>query len=245
METMLDGARIAARLREESAHLLANLPAARLCAGDAERALDGIARAAYETLRTAANLSAYAALCTAPPPARPFCLSGLAESFIHGAAAVCRRTEFCFSSCAQPLWAAGDAELFVLCLGNLVLNAALYGGERPAVTVRCSARGGMAAASVCDNGDGLPRTGARAALFEPWSGGAPGEGLGLGLAIAHRYAVHYGGLLAAEERRGIGSRLLLCLPQAAPQGAFVRPDYAADRTSALYVQLAPVCDLPL
>ena len=35
--------------------------------GGGEATLDGIARAAYRTLRTAENLAAHAALCTAPP----------------------------------------------------------------------------------------------------------------------------------------------------------------------------------
>mgnify|MGYP000497256242 CR=1 FL=1 len=51
--------------------LLALLPAARRAAaggpGGGEATLDGIARAAYRTLRTAENLAAHAALCTAPP----------------------------------------------------------------------------------------------------------------------------------------------------------------------------------
>ena len=64
-----DGALLAAHLREETAELLALLPAARRAAaggpGSGEAALDGIARAAYRTLRTAENLAAHAALGTA------------------------------------------------------------------------------------------------------------------------------------------------------------------------------------
>ena len=66
-----NSALLAAHLREDTADLLALLPAARRAAaggpGGGEATLDGIARAAYRTLRTAENLAAHAALCTAPP----------------------------------------------------------------------------------------------------------------------------------------------------------------------------------
>jgi|GEM_PF-4188410 len=68
-----NSALLAAHLREDTADLLALLPAARRAAaggpGGGEATLDGIARAAYRTLRTAENLAAHAALCTAPPAA--------------------------------------------------------------------------------------------------------------------------------------------------------------------------------
>ena len=64
-----NSALLAAHLREDTADLLALLPAARRAAaggpGGGEATLDGIARAAYRTLRTAENLAAHAALCTA------------------------------------------------------------------------------------------------------------------------------------------------------------------------------------
>ena len=57
---------------------LALLPAACRAAaggpGGGEATLDGIARAAYRTLRTAENLAAHAALCTAPPHPQPVSL---------------------------------------------------------------------------------------------------------------------------------------------------------------------------
>ena len=66
-----NSALLAAHLREDTADLLALLPAARRAAaggpGGGEATLDGIARASYRTLRTAENLAAHAALCTAPP----------------------------------------------------------------------------------------------------------------------------------------------------------------------------------
>ena len=114
-----NSALLAAHLREDTADLLALLPAARRAAaggpGGGEATLDGIARAAYRTLRTAENLAAHAALCTAPPHPQPVCVTALAglrqrrggcvpqrgvrarmasgASVGHGrCAAVCRRT---------------------------------------------------------------------------------------------------------------------------------------------------------
>ncbi len=92
---------------------------------------------------------------------------------------------------------------------------------------------------------------------------------GLGLAVVRQYAAAFGGQLLTESAPGCGARFTLCLPLCAPGGAIpahavnakrmqgtagplstrktppLPPDYIADRFSPLYVQLAPVCDLPL
>ena len=85
-----NSALLAAHLREDTADLLALLPAARRAAaggpGGGEATLDGIARAAYRTLRTAENLAAHAALCTAPPHPQPVCVTALAAAYVSGAA---------------------------------------------------------------------------------------------------------------------------------------------------------------
>ena len=87
-----NSALLAAHLREDTADLLALLPAARRAAaggpGGGEATLDGIARAAYRTLRTAENLAAHAALCTAPPHPQPVCVTALAAAYVSGAAGV-------------------------------------------------------------------------------------------------------------------------------------------------------------
>lgn len=89
-----NSALLAAHLREDTADLLALLPAARRAAAAAPAAAKprwtGIARAAYRTLRTAENLAAHAALCTAPPHPQPVCVTALAAAYVSGAAGVCR-----------------------------------------------------------------------------------------------------------------------------------------------------------
>ena len=88
------------------------------------------------------------------------------------------------------------------------------------------------ALTVADNGPGCaPSAGDR--------------GLGLGLEVARRYARAYGGRLLAGSAPERGACFSLCLPLCPPGAAPSVPDYMADRFSPLYVQLAPVCDLPL
>ena len=59
------------------------------------------------------------------------------------------------------------------------------------------------------------------------------------------YARAYGGRLLAGSAPERGACFSLCLPLCPPGAAPSVPDYMADRFSPLYVQLAPVCDLPL
>lgn len=229
--------RLAAHLRADAAELLAYLPAARHAAaggpGGGEAALDGIARAAYRMLRTAENLAAHAALATAPR-LRPVCATALAAAYVSGAAGVCRDAVFHTEWPRTPLWTMGDARLFADALGNLLANALLYGGERAHIRVRAARSESTLTLTVADSGAGC---------LTP--AGADGDALGLGLGIARRYAQVCGGRLIAQTMPGRGACFSLCLPLCAPGAHSETPDYVADRFSPLYVQLAPVCDLPL
>lgn len=246
----------AARLREETAELLALLPAARQAAAGGpaggEAALDGMARAAYRVLRIAENMEARAALAAGTVKAVPICITALAAAYVNGAAGVCRAAVFRPEWPREPLWSRGCERLFAAALGNLLANAVQYGGERPAVSVRAQKSGGMLLLTVADNGAGYT---AHAETVN-----------GLGLAVARQYAAAFGGQLLVNSAPGQGTRVTLCLPLCAPgvrktpdaPGAasppgtreprfapHIPPDYMADRFSPLYVQLAPVCDLPL
>ena len=173
-----------------------------------------------------------AALCTAPPHPQPVCVTALAAAYVSGAAGVCRSAVFVPEWPRAPLWAMGDARRFAAALGNLLANAVQYGGERPAISVRAARRGETLLLTVADNGPGCaPSAGDR--------------GLGLGLEVARRYARAYGGRLLAGSAPERGACFSLCLPLCPPGAAPSVPDYMADRFSPLYVQLAPVCDLPL
>jgi signal transduction histidine kinase len=99
-------------------------------------------------------------------------------------------------------------------LGNLIENAAKYGGGRVFVTV--GSAGGLAEILVEDDGTGIPE-GERAAIFERGARLDTGKpGTGLGLAIVRDVAEIYGGSIALEESEDLGGLLArLRLPLAA------------------------------
>ena len=99
-------------------------------------------------------------------------------------------------------------------LGNLVENAAKYGGGRVFVTVEAES-GGIVAILVEDDGQGIPAAeretifarGARLDTDKP--------GTGLGLAIVRDVAQIYGGGVALDESEDLGGLLAtLTLPAA-------------------------------
>jgi signal transduction histidine kinase len=97
-------------------------------------------------------------------------------------------------------------------LGNLVENAAKYGGGRVFVTVEPKA--GMVDIEVEDDGPGIPRE-MRGELFSRGARldttGKPGTGLGL--AIVRDVAEIYGGNVSLEESEDLGGLLArLALP---------------------------------
>jgi signal transduction histidine kinase len=99
-------------------------------------------------------------------------------------------------------------------LGNLVENAAKYGGGRVFVTVE--GKGQMVDVLVEDDGPGIPRERwgelfIRGARLD--TTGKPGTGLGL--AIVRDVAEIYGGTVALEESEDLGGLLArLSLPAA-------------------------------
>ena len=105
-------------------------------------------------------------------------------------------------------------------LTNLIANALRYGrsGSAPAVTVEIVENASEVAISVSDTGPGLDAA-QRANVQGRWTQGLDGvrlgAGVGLGLAIASRYATLMGGSLALEEGAGgRGLRAVLRLQRA-------------------------------
>ena len=107
-------------------------------------------------------------------------------------------------------------------LGNLIENAAKYGGGRVFATVcrpRAPVKGGKAGEVdilVEDDGTGIPES-QRQALFERGARLDTGKpGTGLGLAIVRDVAEIYGGRVTLEESEDLGGLLVrLTLPAAA------------------------------
>jgi signal transduction histidine kinase len=90
-------------------------------------------------------------------------------------------------------------------LGNLIENAAKYGGGRVFVTVGLA--DGLAEVVVEDDGGGIPAN-ERAAIFERGARlDTDKPGTGLGLAIVRDVAEIYGGSIALEESEDLGGLL--------------------------------------
>ena len=109
----------------------------------------------------------------------------------------------------------GEREDFEEMLGNLVDNAAHYGGGRVFVTVREA--GERLVIEIEDDGPGIP-VALRARLFERGARlDTARPGTGLGLAIARDIAAIYGGSIALGESEDLGGlQVTLDLPAADP-----------------------------
>jgi two-component system osmolarity sensor histidine kinase EnvZ len=98
---------------------------------------------------------------------------------------------------------------------NLLRNAELHGS--PPIDVRVSARGGFAVVVITDHGPGVPAAmlESLAAPFFRLNQARPSDGgVGLGLAIAHRFATDHGGALTLANRAQGGFVASLALPVA-------------------------------
>jgi signal transduction histidine kinase len=135
--------------------------------------------------------------------------------------------------------ALADEPLLQQLLVNILLNAAQAAAPAGSVAVRTRAGGGETARggdhavgrvfepgdrtvtiAVSDTGPGIPRENLER-IFEPFfSTKAPGEGVGLGLAVCHRIIERLGGGLVVEAPAGRGATFRIVLPAAA--GAPVR-----------------------
>jgi signal transduction histidine kinase len=135
-----------------------------------------------------------------------------------------------------PLWVRAHPALLGQLLDNLLDNARKYGPPGAPVVVRTRRAGGFATLAVEDAGPGidshdLPR------LFEPFYRserarrlGLPG--VGLGLAVAERIAVAFGGSIGVRSEPGRGSCFEVRLPEAAPPSRPIAQADALERVAA-------------
>ena len=116
-------------------------------------------------------------------------------------------------------WVRSDPQLLRRVLQNFLANALRYtpSGE---VLLGVRRQGGRLRIDVLDTGPGI-EAGQRDAIFEEFRRGndAPGQGLGLGLAIARRIAELLGSDIDMDSRLGQGSRFSIDVPRA--QGSTV------------------------
>ena len=110
----------------------------------------------------------------------------------------------------------GDPERLQQVLWNLLSNAIRFTSAGGRIEIRCGRRAADVEVQVSDSGRGI-RPEAVPHLFERyWQGqfeSHPGQGLGLGLAIAHRIvSLHSGAISAASAGEGQGATFTFRLP---------------------------------
>lgn len=112
------------------------------------------------------------------------------------------------------LSARGDDRSVIQILVNLLGNAVRHSPDGSTITVELARRGGMAEASIADQGKGVA-PGDQERIFEKFERvGDGGGGAGLGLAIARRLARSMGGDVTLDSAPGEGARFTLSLPEA-------------------------------
>lgn len=223
--------------------------ASELLAGPGGAPLPAPARAGvYRMLRAAQNLEFWAGLQRGAWPAHVMDLAASAAALLAAARQVCATPPALLRlyACGQPLPVAASEAAFGAAFLNLLCNSLLYGGARPAVSLRLLRQGGRAVMILRDWGPGIPPGRQRLAL-QPFESAAALPGLGLGLPLAALFARRYGGAFTLESRPGRGLAAAISLPLC-PVARLPRPPQAAallaDRYSPVYVQLSPRCILP-
>lgn len=112
----------------------------------------------------------------------------------------------------EMLLARGEPRGVIQVLVNLIGNAVRYSPPATAVTISFENSRGSARVHVADEGPGIALED-QARIFEAYeTASPPGDGIGLGLAIARRLARGMGGDIELESAPGQGSRFTLVLP---------------------------------
>lgn len=144
-----------------------------------------------------------------------------------------------------------DSEKISAVLFNLISNAAKFIGEDGEITVTLHAANDSAIVTVADNGVGI-REGMLDRIFDeyfsydPRTGGACGDGLGL--AICREILREHGGTIAVISDVNRGTKVVFSLPLNDDGSNLVVGDVVADylynRFSSMYVILSDVCQVP-
>jgi len=122
------------------------------------------------------------------------------------------------AACDPQLEITGDRQRLSQMLVNLCGNAcdASESGER--VEVLAYADHGEVQIEVLDRGPGIPEQ-TQALVFEPfYTTKPPGEGTGLGLAMAYRIVEDHQGSIEIDSEAGMGTRMVVRIPQRQAEG---------------------------
>jgi len=129
-----------------------------------------------------------------------------------------RELRFVRRGCDGEARIRADREKVEQILVNLMTNAIKFTEPHGEISLECETHAERVTIRVRDTGRGIPAD-KLSAIFEPFvqvarSAGAPGEGVGLGLAISRDLSRAMGGDLVAESEVGRGSVFTLSLPAA-------------------------------
>lgn len=108
----------------------------------------------------------------------------------------------------------GDLQRLSIVLSNLVSNAIRHTPAGGAVTLLAAKRDGRALLTVCDTGEGVPKS-EQDRIFEravSLGDDPPRDRHGLGLAIARELVLQHGGELSVRSEPGVGSEFVVSLP---------------------------------
>ena len=185
-----------------------------------ERALSGLRRSLCEMSQLVENvLDGSADQAGASAPAlEPLELTGLCEDAVAATRILLRHRPIELTGRIESgIVVLADRQRLVRVLGNLLGNACKYtaAGEIRLQTVSC---GRYAVIRVQDTGAGIAAD-AVPFIFDRFRRAHEGgpAGVGLGLAIVHRFVEHMGGTLDVETELGVGSTFTVTLPLAAAE----------------------------
>jgi PAS domain S-box-containing protein len=167
-----------------------------------------------------------------------------------------RRIEIEVHSASTATWLRADPGMLDHVLVNLCLNArdAMPDGGRLSIQVApatpqdllacglpagASAAGGWCCLAVSDTGVGIPEA-IRGRIWEPFfTTKEVGKGTGLGLASVYGIVRQHGGGCGVDSEPGRGTRMILCLPTAAPPVADAASAHTAPAPAVAAAAPAP------
>ena len=157
------------------------------------------------------------------PQSRDFPLAEVLDPLASEFRALAAERGLRFRYVRSRAWVHSDPQLLRRVLQNFLANAVRY-SPQGAVLLGVRRFEGHVRVDVFDTGPGIPPS-LQASMFEEFrrGEGAPGQGLGLGLAIAERMAHLLGAPLSLRSRPGRGTRFGLELPCAVAQSRVAAP----------------------
>jgi signal transduction histidine kinase len=166
---------------------------------------------------TVANLRSVARRDQTGEPIQPVSLAEVVDVVTRTAGPDLRAAE-ARVDVRHPVWVMGHRGELVDVALNLVVNAvqAREEGRPNHVVVELAREGNAAVLRVSDTGRGIP-PGYLKRLFEPFfTTKAPGEGTGLGLALARNIVLSHGGSIDVQSDVGVGTTFTVRLPAVDP-----------------------------